>query len=81
MQLKLNKAKVGHLLELLEANEREGAYYGNKKHYEKRHNELKADLELLIKPKVSHCVCSSPVAKKSMFFIKEYCNLCGKDIK
>lgn len=48
MELKLNKAKVNHLLGLLEINEREGYYYGNKDYYLKRHNELKTELKLLI---------------------------------
>jgi hypothetical protein len=48
MELKLNKAKVNHLLGLLEVNEREEWYYGNKEHYLKRHNELKTELKLLI---------------------------------
>ena len=48
MELKLNKAKVNHLLGLLEVNEREGWYYGSKEHYLKRHNELKTELKLLI---------------------------------
>tara|TARA_R110000782_G_C14782063_1_gene410063 strand:+ start:1042 stop:1191 length:150 start_codon:yes stop_codon:yes gene_type:complete len=47
MELKLNKAKVNHLLGLLEVNEQEGWYYGNKEHYLKRHNELKNKLKLL----------------------------------
>lgn len=48
MELKLNKAKINHLLYLLEYNERSGEYYGNVDHYYKRHNSLKKDLEKLI---------------------------------
>jgi len=48
MELKINKAKANHLLGLLELNEREGWYYGNKKHYLKRHKELTQSLKLLI---------------------------------
>jgi len=47
--MKLNKAKISHLLTLLEVNERDEWYYGNKEQYWKRHNELKKDLELLNK--------------------------------
>jgi hypothetical protein len=45
--MKLSSAKINHLLNLLEVNERDEWYYGNKKHYWERHNELKKDLELL----------------------------------
>lgn len=82
MELKLNKAKVNHLLSLLEINEREGWYYGNKEHYLKRHSELKTELKLLIASvvKSSYCVCDAPIVRTGEF-TKEYCGLCGKDIK
>jgi len=48
MVIKLNKAKVNHLLGLINDNETEGFYYGNKKHYQKRHEELKEELNKLI---------------------------------
>lgn len=47
MKLKLTKAKIHHLLYLLEQNEREGWYFGFKEHYIKRHKQLKSDLEEL----------------------------------
>ncbi len=48
MKLKLTKGKINHLLGLLDVNEREGWYYGNKEQYLKRHNELKAELKFLL---------------------------------
>jgi hypothetical protein len=48
MKMKLTKGKINHLLGLLDLNEREGWYYGNKEQYVKRHNELKAELKLLL---------------------------------
>jgi len=48
MELKLTKGKINHLLGVLEVNEREGFYWGNKEQYWKRHHEMKAELELLL---------------------------------
>jgi len=49
MELKnLTKAKIHHLLSLLEVNEREEWYCGNKEQHWNRHRELKAELQLLL---------------------------------
>lgn len=75
MELKLNKAKVNHLLGLLEINEREGWYYGNKEHYLKRHNELKTELKLLI-ANVSNCTtCNTEINYKGV------CEMCYTELK
>ena len=75
MELKLNKAKVNHLLGLLEVNEREEWYYGNKEHYLKRHNELKTELKLLIAsvvvPKGTLCEDCNEIKKETITFCKE----------
>lgn len=39
------KAELNHLLYLIEANEREGWYWGNEKHYWKRSSLLKEKLK------------------------------------
>ena len=68
MDLKnLNKAKIHHLLSLLEANERDDWYYGNKIQYWNRHRELKAELQLLL----------SSVSSRKPDRYK--CLLCGRD--
>ncbi|WP_299526017.1 hypothetical protein [uncultured Lutibacter sp.] len=40
------KAEVNHLLGLLEINEREGFYFGNKQHYFNRHDKIKNKLKI-----------------------------------
>lgn len=44
MLLRLKDSEVGHILSLLEQNERDGWYYGNEKHYWKRHESIKKQL-------------------------------------
>lgn len=69
MELKnLTKGKIHHLLGLLEDNEREGLYYGNKAQYWNRHRELKEELKLLLSSGSSEL---RPVRYK--------CLLCGRD--
>ena len=85
MELKLNKAKVNHLLGLLEINEREGWYYGNKEHYLKRHNELNTELKLLIAsvvvPKGTCCLKPKKIGKvNDMFESWDECKNCGKEV-
>ena len=41
-KIELTKVEIEHLLDLLELNEREGWYYGNKEHYLKRHISIKS---------------------------------------
>lgn len=44
----LTKAKLYHLLGLLDNNEHEGEYYGNKAQYWNRHRELKSQIIAII---------------------------------
>ena len=44
-QKEFTKAELNHLLYLIEANEREGWYWGNKEHYWKRSSLLKEKLK------------------------------------
>jgi len=75
MELKLNKAKVKHLLGLIEINERKRWYYGNKEHYLKRHNELKTEHKLLI-ANVRNCTtCNTEINYKGV------CEMCYTEIK
>ncbi len=71
MELKnLTKGKIHHLLGLLETNEREGWYFGNKEQYWNRHRELEAELQLLLSG-VSNRTSQKPTRYK--------CLLCGRD--
>lgn len=45
--LKFTKAEIHHLQSLIEVNEREGWYYGNKDQYWKRSNRIKEKLSNL----------------------------------
>lgn len=81
MELKLTKAKANQLLFLLEINDREKFYYGNRDQYIKRHKELVTDLKLLLNG-VSRCVCEipEPVQKCSENGIFAYCRKCTKTL-
>jgi hypothetical protein len=48
--VKLTEAEVNHILTLIDNNEQEGFYYGNKKHWEKRSEKIKELLNDSIKP-------------------------------
>jgi ATP sulfurylase len=78
MELKLNKAKVNHLLGLLEVNEREGWYYGNKEHYLKRHNELKTELKLLIASVVKSFYCEDEELNGTKSKCSHQCRHCTR---
>ena len=44
MKNKLTKSEINHLIILILDNERDGTYYGNKKHYHKRSFNIKKKL-------------------------------------
>ena len=66
----LTKSKLHHLLNLLENNEREQWYCGNRAQYWNRHRVLKAELEQLL------INFNNPQTLKP---IRYQCMLCGRD--
>lgn len=47
MSLKLTQAEITHLLTLIYWNNLNGTYYGNRAHYVKRSNRIRAKIEKL----------------------------------
>jgi len=54
-KIQFTEAQINHLLTVLEVNEREGWYFGNRIHYWKRHNALETLLNEALTTEAETC--------------------------